>query len=87
MQLLRQHAAALDAAKQQINALAAELALTQQEITQLQITQWRPILAAFDQQLEVWTMPVGTVLPDPVCMFLLLLYILAVLAVSDRLAL
>ena len=54
LQLLRQHAGALDNARQQQNALAAELALTQQEMTQLQITQWRPILAAFDQQLEVW---------------------------------
>ena len=53
MQLLRQHAGALDHARQQQNALAAELALTQQEMTQLQITQWRPILAAFDEQLEV----------------------------------
>lgn len=40
-------------AKQQLNALAAELALLQQEVTQLQITQWQPILAAFDQQLQV----------------------------------
>lgn len=76
MQLLRQHAAALDAAKQQINALAAELALTQQEITQLQITQWRPILAAFDQQLEVRTLP--CFFPESV---------LYVFAVSHRLAL
>ena len=50
---LRQHAAILDAARQQHNALAAELAAIQQEMTQLQIVQWQPILAAFDQQLEV----------------------------------
>ena len=50
---LRQHAGILDAARQQHNALAAELAAIQQEMTQLQIVQWQPILAAFDQQLEV----------------------------------
>ena len=50
---LRQHAGILDAARQQHNALAAELAALQQEMTQLQIVQWQPILAAFDQQLEV----------------------------------
>ncbi len=53
MQMLRQHAGTLDDARQQHNAVAAELAAIQQEMTQLQITQWRPILAAFDQQLEV----------------------------------
>lgn len=53
LQLLRQHAGTLDNAKQQLNAMAAELAQTQQEMTQLQIMQWRPVLAAFDQQLEV----------------------------------
>lgn len=50
---MRQHAGTLDAARQQHNAVAAELAAIQQEMTQLQITQWQPILAAFDQQLEV----------------------------------
>ena len=51
--MLRQHAGNLDAARQQHLALAAELAAIQKEMTQLQITQWQPILAAFDQQLEV----------------------------------
>ena len=53
LQMLRQYAGTLDDARQQHNALAAELAAIQQEMTQLQITQWQPILAAFDQQLEV----------------------------------
>ena len=52
--MLRQHARSLDDARQQHNAVAAEVAAVQQEMTQLQITQWQPILAAFDQQLEVW---------------------------------
>ncbi len=51
--MLRQHARSLDDARQQHNAVAAEVAAVQQEMTQLQITQWQPILAAFDQQLEV----------------------------------
>ena len=51
--MLRQHAGTLNDARQQHNAVAAELAAIQQEMTQLQITQWQPILAAFDQQLEV----------------------------------
>ena len=51
--MLRQHAGNLDDARQQHLALAAELAAIQKEMTQLQITQWQPILAAFDQQLEV----------------------------------
>ena len=51
--MLRQHAGTLDDARQQHLALAAELAAIQKEMTQLQITQWQPILAAFDQQLEV----------------------------------
>ena len=53
LQMLRQHAGTLDDARQQHLALAAELAAIQKEMTQLQITQWQPILAAFDQQLEV----------------------------------
>lgn len=53
MQMLRQHAGTLDDARQQHLALVAELAAIQKEMTQLQITQWQPILAAFDQQLEV----------------------------------
>jgi hypothetical protein len=53
VQMLRQHARSLDDARQQHNAVAAEVAAVQQEMTQLQITQWQPILAAFDQQLEV----------------------------------
>lgn len=51
--MLRQHAGNLDAARQQHLALAAELTAIQKEMIQLQITQWQPILAAFDQQLEV----------------------------------
>lgn len=51
--MLRQQARSLDDARQQHNAVAAEVAAVQQEMTQLQITQWQPILAAFDQQLEV----------------------------------
>ncbi|KAL0027070.1 hypothetical protein WJX79_003191 [Trebouxia sp. C0005] len=50
--MLRQQARSLDDARQQHNAVAAEVAAVQQEMTQLQITQWQPILAAFDQQLE-----------------------------------
>ena len=53
LQMLRQHAGTLDDARQQQNALAAELAAIHKEMTDLQITQWQPILAAFDQQLEV----------------------------------
>lgn len=51
--MLRQHAGVLDDSRQQHLALVAELAAIQKEMTQLQITQWQPILAAFDQQLEV----------------------------------
>ncbi|DBB03075.1 TPA: hypothetical protein ACH3X1_013390 [Trebouxia sp. C0004] len=50
--MLREHARSLDDARQQHNAVAAEVAAVQQEMTQLQITHWQPILAAFDQQLE-----------------------------------
>ena len=53
LQMLRQHARTLDDARQQHNAVAAELAAVQKEMIQLQVTQWQPILAAFDQQLEV----------------------------------